>query len=111
MSRESSSGGVRQGTVSSRESSPDKLRIPEGWAIESLERRPDFALITTPSPLRYMVTVDFRARGFRSGYSTTSKFVGEEWNTQRKKYGGRGWRQMLVDDAVDHLRGLREICR
>lgn len=83
---------------------PDELRIPEGWTIEPLERRPDYALITTPSPLRYMATVDFRLRGFRSGCSTTGRLFGEEWNKKPKKYVGRGWKQVLVDDAVAHLR-------
>jgi len=80
------------------------LRIPEGWTIEPLERQPDHALISTPPPRRYMATVDFRLRGFRGGYSTTGRLVGEEWNKPRKKYGGRGWRQAIVDDAVAHLR-------
>ena len=79
------------------------LQIPDGWMLEPLERLPDHALITTPPPRRYMATVDFRLRGFRSGYSTSSRFVGEEWNKRRKKYGGRGWKQALVDDAVAHL--------
>jgi len=51
-----------------------------------------------------MATVDFRLRGFRTGYSTTGRLVGEGWNARRKKYGGRGWRQAVVDDAVAHLR-------
>ena len=82
------------------------LRVPEGWTLEPLERQPDYALLTTPSSPspRYMATIDFQRRGIRSGYSTTGRFVGEEWNKRRKKYGGRGWRQTLVDDAVAHLR-------
>lgn len=79
------------------------LRIPEGWSLEPLERQPDYALLSTPSPGRYMATIDLRARGIRSGYSTTGRFLGEKWNKPRKKYGGRGWRQALVDDAVAHL--------
>ena len=81
----------------------DGLRIPEDWALEPLERRPDYALLSTPSPRSYMATVDFRLRGFRSGYSTSGRLVGEEWNKCRKKYGGRGWKQAIVDDAVAHL--------
>jgi len=80
------------------------LRIPDGWTLEPLERRPDYALLSTPSPGRYMATIDFRARGIRSGYSTTGRLVGEEWNKRRSKPGGRGWRQVLVDHAVAHLR-------
>ena len=80
------------------------LRLPEGWTLEPLPRDEDRALLTTESTPRYMATIDFRARGIRSGYSTTGRFVGEEWNKRRKKYGGRGWRQELLDDAVAHLR-------
>ena len=79
------------------------LQIPEGWTLEPLERQPDYALLSTPLPGSYMTTIDFGRRGFRSGYSTTARFVGEEWNSRRKKYGGRGWKQALVDDAVAHL--------
>lgn len=79
------------------------LRIPEGWTFEPLPRDADRVLLSTPSPRSYMATVDFRARGFRSGYSVTGRLVGDEWNKKRKKYGGRNWRQALVDDAVAHL--------
>ena len=80
------------------------LQIPEGWTLEPLERQPDYALLSTPSPRSYMATIDFARRGIRSGYSVSSRFVGEEWNKPRKKYGGRGWKQALVDDAIAHLR-------
>ncbi len=81
----------------------DGLRIPEGWTLEPMERMPDYALLCTPSPARYMATIDFRLRGFRSGYSTSGRMVTEEWNKPRKKYGGRGWKQAIVDDAAAHL--------
>ncbi len=76
---------------------------PEGWALEPMERLPDHVLLCTPAPGRYMATIDFHARGFRTGCNTTGKLVGEEWNKRRKKYGGRGWQQELVDDAVAYL--------
>jgi hypothetical protein len=79
------------------------LRVPDGWTLEPLERLPDYALLTTPSPGRYMATIDFKHRGIRTGYSTTSRYLGEEWNKPRKKYGGRAWRQQLLDDAIAHL--------
>lgn len=82
------------------------LRIPDGWTQEELSRQPDYVLISTPSPGRYMATIDFRLRGFRTGCGTTGRLVGEEWNKKRKKYGGRGWRQDLVDDAVAHLQEI-----
>jgi hypothetical protein len=78
--------------------------LPEGWTLELLPRQPDHALLCTPpSGPRYMATIDFRARGIRTGYSTTGRFLYEEWNKPRKKYGGRGWKRELVDDAVAHL--------
>lgn len=84
----------------------ESLRLPEGWTLEPLPRQPDHLLIRTPAPRLYMVTIDFRARGFRPGYSTSSRLHGDEWNKRRKKYGGRGWRQALVVDAVAHLQEL-----
>lgn len=81
------------------------ITLPEGWTLEPLPRQPDHALLSTPvTGLRYMATLDFRARGIRSGYSLSSKFVGDEWNKSRKKYEGRHWRQALVNDAVAYLR-------
>ena len=93
--------------VDAREQMPPcllSLRIPDGWTLEPMERMPDRVLLSTPAPGRYMATIDFHARGVRSGYSVSGRFVGEEWNKPRKKPGGRGWRQALVDVAVAHLR-------
>lgn len=84
------------------------FRIPEGWTIETLPRQPDHVLISTPLPGRYSVTIDFRLRGFRGGYNTIGRLEGELWNTKRKKYGGRGWKQVLVDDGVAHLQTILE---
>lgn len=79
------------------------LHVPDGWTLEELPRQPDYALVTTPPPRRYMATVDLRLRGFRSGCSTSGRLFGEDWNKPRKKYVGRGWKQAVVDDAVAHL--------
>jgi len=86
----------------------DGLRIPNGWTLESLPLLSNHHVLTTTSPGRYMATIDFGARGIRAGHSTTttSRFVGEERNKRRKKYGGRGWKQALVDDAVAHLQAV-----
>lgn len=91
-------------TETKQEDGMHGLRIPEGWAYELLPQQPDHVILSTPSPGRYMATIDFRLRGFRTGYSTTGLLVGEAWNKRRKKYGGRGWKQSIVDDAVAHLR-------
>ena len=84
----------------------DGFHIPEGWTLEALPRSTDHVLLSTPSPGSCMVTIDFKIRGFRTGYSTTSRIVGDEWNKKRKKYGGRNWKQVLVDDAVTYLQGV-----
>ena len=74
-----------------------------------LERSDRYALLSTAwEPYRLMATIDFKQRGFRSGHSTTGRFVDEKTTrigtTKRKKYEGRGWRQALVDDAAAYLR-------
>jgi hypothetical protein len=84
-----------------------QFRIPEGWTLEML--LPSKMLLRTPPPLSYMATLDFCARGFRSGLSSSGRFVGEKLTKrgyERKKYGGRGWEQALVDDAVTWLEAL-----
>jgi len=81
------------------------LRIPEGWKLELIPHS-DQLLLSTPPP-SLMATIDFRLRGFRSGYVQRGRFVGEKLTrrgVERKKYGGRGWKQALVDDAVAHLK-------
>lgn len=81
--------------------------VPDGWTLEVLPRQPDYALLGVPAG-RYMATLDFGRRGIRTGYSTSGRLLGEEWDKPRKKYVGRGWRQALVDDAVAHLQALVE---
>lgn len=81
------------------------LVVPEGWTLENIVRLPDQALLSTPpTGVRYMATIDFRKRGFRGGHDTMGRFVDEAWDSSRKKYGGRGWQQQIVDDAVAYLR-------
>lgn len=81
------------------------LRVPEGWKLEPIPHS-DQLLLSTPPP-SYMATIDLHLRGFRSGYVQRGRFEGEKFTkrgTERKKYGGRGWKQALVDDAVAHLK-------
>ncbi len=77
--------------------------VPDGWALEPMPRLPNHAVLHSPPPACCMATIDFHARGFRTGHSVSARFVGEEWNKARKKYRGTGWKQELVDDAVAHL--------
>jgi hypothetical protein len=70
------------------------LKLPEGWTVE---QRDGYAILHHPSPRSGYVTVDWDCRGFRSGYSTAGRL------TSTKTYRGRGWREMLVRDAVAWL--------
>ncbi len=72
--------------------------LPDGWTSERLDD--DHVLIQTPSPERYMATVDFRARSWRTGLSTTGPVA------SAKKYRGRNWNVALVLDAVVSLEAL-----
>ena len=89
------SGGAERTALSN-------FNVPDGYFIELLPRQPDHVLLRTKSG--HMMTIDFGKRGIRIGFATTGRFLGEEWNKSRKKYGGRGWKQALVDDAVAHFR-------
>lgn len=82
------------------------LNIPNEWRLEPLERFPNFALLTSPAPERYMTTIDFQARGLRSGYCTSGPMLGERGGNKRPIYEKRGWKQKLVDAAVAHLRDV-----
>lgn len=70
-----------------------KVKVPEAWRAEEL-REGDYLLI---SGLDGMVTVDFRHRSYRGGYSTTGPVIAGGTLT------GRGWKQKLVDQAVQWL--------
>jgi hypothetical protein len=82
------------------------LSIPVDWMLEPMERDPDHALLSTPSPNRYFATIDWRLRGFRMGCTTYGLMAGETWDRKRKKYTGRNWKQAIVDDAIAHLQEL-----
>lgn len=84
-----------------------EFKLPPNWTAETLStghlliscmqerlRRPHEPV---EMYVAGMATVDFVARGFRSGLSV-SAFL-----TSKTKYGGRGWKQALVDDAVKWL--------
>ena len=85
-----------------RDSMPT-LRVPDGWTLEPMKG--DFVVLEAPRV--GATTIDFERRGFRGGvYVTHGRFVGEEMTRRgprRKPYGGHGWRQRLVDDAVAWL--------
>ncbi len=82
--------------------------IPDGWTLEPYSpTSKDLYVLHTPEPMRYMATVDFQKRNVRSGMSTIGRCVGAKqvrgmW--VELKFGGRGWKQKLVDLAIKHLR-------
>lgn len=85
------------------------LHVPDGWELVPATGMRDISILTAPRI--GSATIDFERRGFRAGaFVTTGRFVSEERTTrggERKRYGGRGWRQTLVDDAVAWLRGVQ----
>jgi len=73
--------------------------LPEGWTSESVyDDR--YLLLHSAPPKRYMATIDWEKRCIRSGFNTRGSAVSE------KKYTGRGWKDALVRDAVQWLRGI-----
>jgi hypothetical protein len=77
----------------------DNIVIPAGWTFEDIKDRGQ-TLLMTPAPQRYMTTIDWERRGFRSGYCTYGRLLNNGSPT------GRGWKQRLVDEAVVFLEGL-----
>lgn len=75
-----------------------ELKVPPGWTLETLDS--GGSLLFSPEPERYMATIDWAGRGIRTGLSRHGKFI------SRAEYGGRGWRQRLLDDAVRHLSSI-----
>ncbi len=71
------------------------IEVPIGWRISPYSGRKD--VFVFHSPQRYMVTVDYDRRCFRSG----SSIYGRPEN--KVGYRGRGWRQALTDEAIKWL--------
>jgi hypothetical protein len=71
------------------------IKLPEGWTAEELE---NWNCILIRSPERYMVTLDLKRRGFRSGLVTQGRLTSEG-----QTFRGRGWKQKLADAAVQWL--------
>jgi hypothetical protein len=83
-------------------------KVPDGWKFEQLkpESLEQVLLQSTPSAgmhTGYMATIDFARRLFRSGLVMHGSGVKEY---AHRKYEGRGWRQKLVDDAVEWMRSI-----
>ena len=83
------------------------MKIPHGWTLEPMKGTRDISILEAPG--LGSTTIDFRLRGFRGGmFVLSGRFVGEKLTKrghERKQYGGRGWKQAIVDDAVTWLKG------
>ena len=74
--------------------------LPEGWTAEFYMSN-DYLLITGPNGIGF-VTVDFPARGFRTGVSTYG------YKQACQVYRGAGWKSRLITDAIRTLQSLAE---
>lgn len=84
-----------------------KLTIPDGWKLEPYSENKgyeDYFVLRSPDPHNFTCTLAFEKdeykRGYRSGFSTSGPL------TSTKNYSRHGWRQVLVNSAVDYLSGL-----
>lgn len=76
----------------------DKIELPEGWTAEAIQSSNNHILINAPNQAG-MVTIDFKERVFRLGYTMTGRP-----HMQGVVYVGRGWKKDLISDAVAALR-------
>jgi AraC-like DNA-binding protein len=87
-------------TIAHRKTEPDTLQIPEGWSQEVMEHTQRVQVLVK-RPGIGMVTIDFDLRCFRSGLSLAGKGIGP-----KKPPVGHGWKQTLVDAAVEWLNSI-----
>lgn len=79
--------------------------MPDDWSTELIPGRSDAMVIQNDE--RGMVTVDFKFRGFRPGYSSSGAMAGvPPGMTYARQYTGREWRARLVADAVAWLQSV-----
>lgn len=83
--------------------SVSELEYPEqreGWTHEQLLDG-SRVCITRPRELGGgFVTIDFERRVYGTGYGKPRQHAGKE------KYTGKGWRDRIVRDAIDHLEAV-----
>jgi len=75
------------------------ITIPDGWSIDS----EDASTVVIKAPQGYSavyVTIDIKMRVYRAGFRTTGRPLSP------KSYGGRGWREELINDAITWLKGI-----
>lgn len=74
----------------------DKL-LPKYWGTEKYSKNYIIIKAYSNKVMRGCITVDFKNRQFRLGVSIFG-------NNGTKKYLGRGWRGLLVKDAIEYLK-------
>jgi hypothetical protein len=73
------------------------VELPEGWKVEQWGS--DGTCWTIVAGALGGVTIDWKKRGYRLGWSSLGPL------SSTKKYAGTGWKQRLIRDAIDRLRG------
>jgi hypothetical protein len=86
--------GVMQ-TVRSTE-----FQVPDGWHLERYCDEDDFIVLRRLDAVEETVTVDFCRRVYGAGVGIPALTDGP-----RILYCGRGWRQAIVDDAINWVSG------
>lgn len=72
------------------------ITLPDGWSIES----EDASTVVIKATKLLLVTVDLNMRVYRADFATTGRPL------IPKSYGGRGWRDELIADAITWLKGI-----
>ena len=74
------------------------VKLPTGWIVKQWGSHRDEAFVICGSGRIGAVTVAFKSRGFRPGFSTTGPLAAGAGT-----YKGRNWRTILVETAVRYL--------
>ncbi len=72
------------------------FQVPNGWGLERYCDEDDFIVLRRLSGDEETVTIDFCRRVFGAGIGILAPRV-----ASRVLYCGRGWRQAIVDDAIN----------
>lgn len=87
---------MKQPDTDLRPATFEGVTLPNGWSVSPLDEGSKVHVVIQ-SPHLVSVTVDFKARGFRAGMTSTGRLTSEG------TYGGLAWKQKLVAAAVRWL--------
>ena len=71
--------------------------LPDGWRYEAGPSRRQVVHVVWPD--HGVVSVDFEHRSIAAGWCIPGPAL-----SNAKTYGGRGWKALLIEDAVQSLR-------